>query len=491
MHLFPPRFSVVLVIAAVFGGALGCGSKDEGALNFGDQDDDAGSQGDSGGSNDTGDAGAGGQGGGGGGCTTAADCDDGIPCTIDSCAFGACRHAAGGMGSCPSGQHCDVAQGCVAGLICSTDAQCEALAGDPCKTNIHCDSSSATCQFSILDNDGDGHPPLVCGGGDCNDADPSIFPGQVESCNGRDDSCNDQVDEDAICPGGGVCQAGQCACPPQNICNGVCVDFKSDAMNCGGCGIRCGANEQCKAGICTLDTTCKSPALFLMQDISGSMASGRFEYCMAGIDEFVSAPASSGLRVGIGYFPVPTSGSSPSSCQTDADCGSYGPCFFNMCFGGTGGSADSCEAADYAKPAVAIGTLPGQANAIKSSLTAVSIIGGSPLATPLQGAIQYARTYAQANSNTKAAVVFITDNMPNICSPGDTLAAAIQAAQTGASGNPPVKTFVIKLEGADGTEQEWNQLAQAGGTSGAYPVGSAANMQAALTAIRNAFSTCP
>lgn len=60
-----------------------------------------------------------------------------------------------------------------------------------------------------LDVDGDGHgdpatgPFLRCApstglsaaGDDCNDADPLVFPGALEACNGRDDNCNAMSDE--------------------------------------------------------------------------------------------------------------------------------------------------------------------------------------------------------------------------------------------------------------------------------------------------------
>ena len=53
----------------------------------------------------------------------------------------------------------------------------------------------ATFEFCI-DADEDGY----CIPEDCNDNDPSIYPGKTELCNGVDDNCNGDVDEDVISP---------------------------------------------------------------------------------------------------------------------------------------------------------------------------------------------------------------------------------------------------------------------------------------------------
>lgn len=470
---------------------LGCGSGDDAPTLFAPEDDagSGGSKNDGGADEDGGDGGYDGT------CETAADCDDGIPCTVDSCAFGACRHIPGpneGATACGAGQQCEVGKGCVAGIVCANDEACQQrFADDPCKTNVRCNSATAVCEFSILDADGDGHPPLVCGGGDCNDADPLIFPGRAEACNGKDDNCNGGVDDQAVCPGGGVCQEGVCACPPAHMCNGVCVDFQTDPANCGGCGNACKANESCEGGACVPGgSACKPTALFVMQDISGSMAdNGKLSAALDGISSFVADPSSASVRVGLGFYPVPTDNAPPSSCQTDADCQGYGPCLLNFCLGGGQGPWDSCEVADYAKPAVPIAALPGNASALQNALSGKSAVGGSPLAKPLAGAIQYARGWAQANPSFGAAVVLVTDNLPNLCS--DTIEAAVQAAQAGMSASPPVRTYVVKMAGTDGTAEQWNGLAQAGGTPTARTVATAMEMQLALESIRVAASSCP
>ena len=55
--------------------------------------------------------------------------------------------------------------------------------------------AAAGCQ----DDDGDGYGLGCLAGRDCNDRDATIHPGQVETCNHRDDDCNALVDDAAGC----------------------------------------------------------------------------------------------------------------------------------------------------------------------------------------------------------------------------------------------------------------------------------------------------
>lgn len=242
-------------------------------------------------------AGTGGIAGSGGGCPTS--CDDDFDCTVDTCAAGHCTHSIGpnsGATACPVGQYCTVEKGCVASPACATTDQCvESLKGDACKTNIKCDPKSSVCLFDILDKDADKHPPIACGGDDCDDSNASVHPGATESCNGEDDDCDGAVDNEATCPNdpdklqecadmhlcqcktenscpsgcvnkqtdpancgqcGNACVAsanctdGKCVCAAADQCDGVCVDKANDLQNCGGCGITCPEGGVCNAGEC-------------------------------------------------------------------------------------------------------------------------------------------------------------------------------------------------------------------------------------------------
>ncbi len=49
-------------------------------------------------------------------------------------------------------------------------------------------------------------------------------------------------------------------CPgPLTLCGGACVDASTDRINCGACGVVCGAGSVCAAGRCVLDPVAPCP----------------------------------------------------------------------------------------------------------------------------------------------------------------------------------------------------------------------------------------
>ncbi|GMV42292.1 MAG: hypothetical protein AMXMBFR64_40080 [Myxococcales bacterium] len=158
--------------------------------------------------------------------------------------------------------------------LCAANAQYSATVGGDCDdtrpevnpaakevcNNIDddCDGvldteGSVGCTTRYLDADGDswgktGDTKCLCGvigaytaskGGDCNDAEPNVWPGAVEKCNGIDDDCDGVVDEegsvgcstfflDADGDGFGLKTQAKCLCAPSGgygaILDGDCND---------------------------------------------------------------------------------------------------------------------------------------------------------------------------------------------------------------------------------------------------------------------------
>ena len=231
------------------------------------------------------------------------DCDELVDEDFgsQSCGQGECAHS---VQVCADGNpaQCDPMEGAVAESCDEKDNDCDGTTDEP---------GADGCQEYFQDNDWDGHgagdSACLCEPSakyksalddDCNDLNPWSFPGATELCDGVDNDCDEEVDEegssgcnwffadgdgdgfgsgDAVCsclaPGNGwAVTPGDCnedssdvhpgafeSCDQlDNDCDGDMdegFDFASDTKNCGGCGKECTPNNgsaECVEGECAI-----------------------------------------------------------------------------------------------------------------------------------------------------------------------------------------------------------------------------------------------
>ena len=183
-------------------------------------------------------------------CEFDTDCDDGNPCTDDTCdAFNGCMHGDLADGtSCDDGEFCNGAETCQGG-VCTDGIE-------PCVNLAHCDEMNDICLHCIADSE-------------CDDDNPCTDDACVD-----DDCANTVVVNDTPCPDGDVCngeetcQSGVCTSGTALDCDdgNPCTDDSCDAFN--GCeysdvangsscddGLYCNGAETCQGGFCTDGTT--------------------------------------------------------------------------------------------------------------------------------------------------------------------------------------------------------------------------------------------
>jgi len=214
---------------------------------------------------------------------TARDCDDGNPCTLDSCddSSASCVHDTSAMdgAGCDDGLFCTVADVCSGGTCSGQANSCDD--GNPC-TNDSCDEDNNQCRNTPA-NDGaacdDGLWCTVgdtCAGGVCSGSNRDCSDGNVctaDSCNEVADSCNNIAvpdgtgcDDGLYCTVGETCSGGSCGggmprnCTDGNQCTVDTCDedndtCSSDAAAADGqpCddGAWCTVGETCSGGSCS------------------------------------------------------------------------------------------------------------------------------------------------------------------------------------------------------------------------------------------------
>jgi hypothetical protein len=212
---------------------------------------------------------------------TSQNCDDGNPCTVDSCdATKGCMHSANAI-ACSDGNACTLNDVCASG-------SCQPGAGKVCNdgqycTSDSCNPNSGDCVFygAAFENAAcdDGS---VCTVGDlCKSG--ACAPGGAKDCSDNnvctDDACDAAIgckhtynvsgcSDGNACTTGDVCNNGQCSpgqlpnCDDANTCTadscntqtGVCIhNPTSEGLSCNADNSVCTLNDTCKSGSCTAD----------------------------------------------------------------------------------------------------------------------------------------------------------------------------------------------------------------------------------------------
>ena len=221
-------------------------------------------------------------------CQAAADCNDGIGCTVDACVAGKCTNLADD-GVCGDGIFCNGAE------TCSTMLGCQPAAMLPLGTP--CDDGDATTQADVCDGRGNcfgtavpvdncclAHPEPGC-------SDPVV---SQCVCKGAPDCCDkawtEQCAVDVLkmgcgpCCGNGACDwTEDCTvCPKDCGACPYCGDASCDAdEDCWNCPADCGVCT-CPSGVCEKGETCATcPADCGACPFCGDGACNNYESCLS------------------------------------------------------------------------------------------------------------------------------------------------------------------------------------------------------------------
>jgi Mg-chelatase subunit ChlD len=253
-------------------------------------------------------------------------------------------------------------------------------------------------------------------------------------------------------------------------------------------------------------------ALMLLVDTSSSMAamvgaSSKYAQVRQALEQFVAAPGSTGLELGMAFFPQPGSG---STCRSDADCGypslaptpppcqptsicaktvtaagvaklcggrnpacpagdtcmPLGTCAVSLdectnvgqpCPGGAAGDtcvavgktceftdSESCNPAVYETLPVPIVSLPNPGQRlVVRAFERRGPSGGTPMRAAFDGTATALRKHLAAHPGKKSVIVLATDGAPSMGCPQNTVADVVKSLQDARASATAITTYVI------------------------------------------------
>jgi uncharacterized repeat protein (TIGR01451 family) len=238
-------------------------------------------------------------------CLTDADCDDGNPCTADTCnpSTGLCQSTPLPDGtSCDDHNACTVGSACVSGS-CGTPVVCND--GNPCSTDV-CDPATGACTSASV----------VCDDGN---------PCTTDSCNPATGQCRFVAESDGTaCNDGDLCTSGD-----------VCVLLPGQVVpTCQG-QPKCADADPCTADRCDPTTgACSNPPI---QCDDGNPCT--LDLCMGGscVSSPMAGACDDGNRCTIGDTCTPGPAGQPVCSGMPTNCDDGDACTMDTCNPVTGG----------------------------------------------------------------------------------------------------------------------------------------------------------
>jgi hypothetical protein len=217
--------------------------------------------------------------------------------------------------------------------------------------------------------------------------------------------------------------------------------------------------------------------IFMMVDQSVSMVQHevspgvtRWAALKQALIEFIEAPESAGLRVGVQYFGI-----------------------------GVLSDAGFCSALTYATPEVEIALLPGNETTLVGSIESKQPGNQTPTYPALQGALMHATEWASTHPERPTIVLLATDGYPTECDPSPgvgpnvstipEIAALAGSYANPAPGQPRIPTFVLGL----GAVPNLDAIAEAGEGEAFFVAdepGAVTELGSALRRVTNSPAVC-
>jgi hypothetical protein len=190
------------------------------------------------------------------GCVSDAACDDGNPCTTNTCDAGSCVTTNNNLGNCNDGLYCNGSETCVDGtcqsgpdITCDDGIACTTDACNPLTNSCNYTPSDSACSDSFC------LPEFCNSSSGCQAGTP---PTCVHGCNEAARACNEctvnaDCDDNDACNGsetcsGGICQSGIIVnCNNGIFCDGTetCNDLGGGAYECISLGNPCTGCDLC------------------------------------------------------------------------------------------------------------------------------------------------------------------------------------------------------------------------------------------------------